>query len=303
MFNKRYHRSGELIDILNAQIDIEVEMQDAAFDHGLVDDIMEEEVDTLVLSDRQKYNKVMPVLLRLGNLVSVHGTKVFLDYMDEIEIAEQRVRRGQKIFSKYQRLEMENTDDVNQATEQGNKENVEEQHMEDQQTVEIESGENIDGGNRFKSLKMKEKVKTKGRPKGKSKQLTFNKTAHDRREKTAKPKGTKNKKTKPDFIDDDNGSASEKSEHSVVLTRKKVKTRATVNEANDEESDLESFHLESDGDSFNEEECFYSTTTRPICFICNQAIEEFVELSKCEECRKNCHSACCGRVCDSCIFG
>ena len=74
MFNKRYHRSGELIDILNAQVDIEVEMQDAAFDHGLVDDIMEEEVDTLVLSDRQKYNKVMPVLLRLGNLVSVHGT-------------------------------------------------------------------------------------------------------------------------------------------------------------------------------------------------------------------------------------
>ena len=49
-------------------------MQDAAFIHGLVDDIMEKEVDTLVLSDRQKYNKVMPVLLRLGNLVSVHGT-------------------------------------------------------------------------------------------------------------------------------------------------------------------------------------------------------------------------------------
>ena len=174
MFNKRYHRSGELIDILNAQVDIEVEMQDAAVEHGLVDDIMEEEVDTLVLSDRQKYNKVMPVLLRLVNLVSVHGTKVFLDYLDEIEIAEQRVRRGQRIFSKYQRL-----DDVNQATEEGNlqteegnlqteegnlqtDDNVEEQHMEEQITVEIESGENIEGGNRFKSLKMKEKVKTKG---------------------------------------------------------------------------------------------------------------------------------------------
>ena len=176
MFNKRYHReAGGLINVLKAQHDSEeVEMQETGyevFENALEDDIVEEQVDTLVLTDRQKYNKIMPFLLRLGNLISVHGTKSFMEYMEEVELAEKRVRRGQNIFPKSAQRSDEVDNIEHEETEEDAVEETEEdaeEQSEEQQTVE--SDDVVSDGNRFRSLKMKERVKTKGRPKGKSKQ-------------------------------------------------------------------------------------------------------------------------------------
>ena len=129
MFNKRYHReAGGLINVLKAQQDTEVEMQetDDVFENALADDIVEEEVDTLVLTDRQKYNKIMPFLLKLGNLISVHGTKSFMEYMGEVELAEQRVRRGQNIFPK----SAQRSDEVDNIEHEETEEDAEEQSEE-----------------------------------------------------------------------------------------------------------------------------------------------------------------------------
>ena len=63
---------------------------------------------------------------------------------------------------------------------------------------------------------MKERVKTKGRPKGKSKQLTFNKTSHDKSKKK-RGKITKTRKSRlPDFIDDREMSSGEESGESEI---------------------------------------------------------------------------------------
>ena len=160
---------------------------------------------------------------------------------------------------------------------------------------------------------MKEKVKCKGRPKGKSKQLTFNKTAYDRKNIVKTPKVNKVKESKvnkrkkatpADFIDDPND-ASDASEHSLVF--KKKKPQSTKKQDQDEESmseysDPGSLHLDSDGDSFDEEEHFYATTHRPVCFICYQDVEEFQDLAQCQYCEKECHQTCYESPgCENCI--
>ena len=54
----------------------------------------ESEPSDLVLTDRQKYSMVTPILLRIGNLISCHPTKKFLQYLDGLNELEKRVRCG-----------------------------------------------------------------------------------------------------------------------------------------------------------------------------------------------------------------
>ena len=217
IFNKRYHRHEGLVDLISEN-DVLTESMEVVTSHDIVDDITEEEVDTLVLSDKQKYNKIMPVLLRLGNLVSVHGTKVFLNYLTEIEEVEKRVRRGQKILGK---KVIDDVSDHEVDTASGERENQDSIiEATEEATIVQDSSETGDDRNRFRDIRMKERVKTKGRPKGKSKQITFNKTAHDKEQK--KPKViTRRKKTKPDFINDGDNTSVSESDESVILSRKK----------------------------------------------------------------------------------
>ena len=65
---------------------------------------------------------------------------------------------------------------------------------------------------RFSNLKMKDKVKTRGRPKRKTKQLTFNKTAADRKLKKTVQRANKTKKSTKNFIDDNSESEAWESE-------------------------------------------------------------------------------------------
>ena len=79
---------------------------------------------------------------------------------------------------------------------------------------------------KFSNFQMKDKVKTRGRPKRKTKQLTFNKTADDRKRKLEKEKTVKraNKKFKKgtesiDFIDDKNESEALESEEEEIADK------------------------------------------------------------------------------------
>ena len=303
IFNKRYHRHEGLVDLLS-EADALTDNTEVVNSHDMVDDLIEEEVDTLVLSDKQKYNKIMPILIRLGNLVSVHGTKVFLEYLAEIEEVENRVRRGQKILGKNNRLEASNHEVV---PPQEDLERLATNRDINEESVDgTESDEAGDGGNRFQDIRMKERVKTKGRPKGKSKQITFNKTAHDKKKQKNPEVINKRKKSKPDLIDDRNDVSDCESEQSVIFS-KKLHKLATVNDIlqDEEETDLSdtgSLQLESDLESFTAEDAFYSTTYRPVCSVCDEAIEEFSEFDQCKDCKKDCHITCYQkRVCLGCL--
>ena len=146
MFHQRYHRNSEgLINILAAQLDDQVvDMQEEWIGEALIDDLMEEEVDTLVLSDKQKYNRVMPVLIQLGNLISLHGTKSFLNYLEELKLAEVRVRRGQTMLPKLKRNDMETSvEEVENGTEETD-EVVENETEETGEVVEAETEETLE---------------------------------------------------------------------------------------------------------------------------------------------------------------
>ena len=74
--------------------------------------------------------------------------------------------------------------------------------------VDIGSGSRVsEQSNRFANLVVKDKLRTKGRPRRKSKQLTFNKTAADKI-KIKPSRKVRSRKRKRTFMSDDEGSGS-----------------------------------------------------------------------------------------------
>ena len=282
LFHLRYHRVDSLIDVLEDQSE-QLQRPEVNDDNCLDnehDDISDPENDEpiLVLSDRQKHAKIFPILMRLGNLISSHPTKKFLQYLDALNEVEKRVRRGQNfmmqlqnilapVFDEEEDVGREGSDDENEregiidednesvrvepefeSPEQAigdddrpieddvmDEENSEYQTRtndgtpafdDSQDTVkQSETSQDEDGlrdfdinsnvpdrKTKFRALKFKEGLKTKGRPKKRTKQFSFNKTAVDRvkRKKPAKKrrKGVKN----VDFIDDNEDEDSEEEE-------------------------------------------------------------------------------------------
>ena len=59
-----------------------------------------DEFETNALSDRQKYKIVMPMLVKIGNLISCHSTNQFYQYLDDLGNFEKKVRRGQRLNSR-----------------------------------------------------------------------------------------------------------------------------------------------------------------------------------------------------------
>ena len=111
LFHSRYHRpsAGTYTtpqEILGEPSSPNEEDVSAAGDAITGDDFsggLEEEED-LVLSDRKKHSIVMPVLMRIGNLIASHPTKKFLDYLDALNELEKRIRRGQNFMMQLQNI-------------------------------------------------------------------------------------------------------------------------------------------------------------------------------------------------------
>ena len=156
---------------------------------------------------------------------------------------------------------------------------------------------------RFKSLasKFKEAVKPKGRPKKKSKQVSFNKTSLDRRVKTTKPKQKRKSMKRKDFIDDERD---QESQDDLTGTKRARKPSKKVVPVDDEEGTLEE-DLDSE-DSFkpNEEEpsdddedsdhevTFTKSSRKPNCDKCGRKILKFCELTHCPLCFEPLHEKC-----------
>ena len=159
----------------------------------------------------------MPILIRLGNLISCHPTKMFLKYMESLNEFERKIRKGHNLGT----LINVESDDVNEEVvekrirnplyteENGNIENNnvnEEVDLGNDDTSENSSvvetvvpvDENLSGAGvkrSFGLIAFKDSLTTKGRPKKKCKQFVFNKGKADRQTKTPKSK-VQNKRKK-----------------------------------------------------------------------------------------------------------
>ena len=210
-FNERYHRNHNLMDILNHEDDIDESENLERPAEDLMDDSATP-TEPEKLNDKQKYKKIVPTLMTIANLVSIHPTKKFFEYLSEFEKIENLIRRGETIFDEFE-VVPDVTDTNEQEVTEDDESGVDQVPAELQaiEEAELDTGEEfseesldvtLPQKSRFAGLAFKERVKTRGRPKRKVKQLTFNKTAVDRKSKPPR-RAKKTKKSAEDFIDDD----------------------------------------------------------------------------------------------------
>ena len=206
---RRYHRS-----FLSFSDEPETEYL-PAYDEQVEEDIVDEEnnIDMeVVLNDRKKHSLVMPILMRLGNLIACHPTKKFLQYLHGLNELEQRVRKGQNFMLQMNRI-VAQAEDEDEDGEESDGEHAAELHNDEEAAVDDtvveglrdESQDTVvqddtsqedspQSGTRkrkFSDIKFKMGLKTKGRPKQRSRQFTFNKSAADRKAKAAQKKKKK----------------------------------------------------------------------------------------------------------------
>ena len=217
LFHARYHRK-ELMQVFtteemcpdddgevnnNDDIDILSVLED---DDDSENRSMDESTDKK-MSDIYKFKTIMPLAMSIANLAALHNTKKFLEIKGELQVVEQRIRRGIRIYPtktldceylskevQVDSVEIENiAEEYDRSKRDLNDLHINDQHLEEQEHVAA-----ITVG-KFSRLKFKEHVMMKGRPrKKKGKQVTFNKTAIDRK---SKPSTSKNRI--PDFINDE----------------------------------------------------------------------------------------------------
>ena len=230
LFHTRYHRVAcDLQEQIENPLVVDPDQDDT-------DEFLEEnnnEEDSLVLDDKQKYAMVTPILLRIGNLISCHPTKKFLRYLNGLNELETRVRKGQNfMLSVASVVAAADDDDDGDEGDEGCEDDVpapvnahvtEEDYDNQDQDIAIDAGgvdleenmlrddltnesqdtiEQIDTSidesgdasrrRKFGDIRFKMGLKTKGRPKNKSRQFCFKKGAADKKAK----RGTADKKAK-----------------------------------------------------------------------------------------------------------
>lgn len=321
IFNRRYHRKSNLIDVLNNEDDGITnvdEPEDVATVHPTPNN------EPAVLSNKQKFKKIMPMMMSIANLISLHPTKKFHEYVSEFEKIENHIRKGESIFDDFNDVtELTDTteEDYRDVEEEVDNRNVEDEietvvdsrGVEDEvdyrdvvdeienetlqvpgqqmltKTGNIPNLDNLDStlpqSSRFKSLFMKEKVKTRGRPKRKTKQLTFNKTAADRKskkvaEKTVKSSKKSKKNENNDFIDD---SCEEEDDDEDDLELD-----------DDEEGDEDDLSNSEEDDSMDESsgEVTFNNNCYKVCFICHTRMTDPEQIIDCSWCNREAHVKC-----------
>ena len=89
LFYSRYLRSNFSFQATNDEEMLE--------NHDNIDmGSMDRDNDDSSLNDRDRYNIVMTLLIRLGSVISAHSTKQFLEYISNLEDIQQKVRRGER---------------------------------------------------------------------------------------------------------------------------------------------------------------------------------------------------------------
>ena len=100
LFNKRYHRNVSLNAL--GEEDEEGELTTSSATNLIEEPLSDPEDfddsdDFRVLTDREKFKMVMPVLLKIGNLIACHSTNDFYGYLDDLEDWKKSIHRGQRI--------------------------------------------------------------------------------------------------------------------------------------------------------------------------------------------------------------
>ena len=199
LFNRRYLRDASLA-LLEQPVANDDNNDINLPTNNVVDDVLEQEQD-FVLNDKQKYSMVMPILLRIGNMISSHSTKNFLHYLDSLNELEKKVRRGQNVLPLIENIipDLENCDVGNVGSEISN---VDPESVQEETVQEIlEAGSvhppsSLSGQGRFADIAFKESLRTKGRPKKRSRQFVFNTGKADRIGKKSKKKDSLSAKAK-----------------------------------------------------------------------------------------------------------
>ena len=147
VFHLRYHRNDFLINILsNTEREGDASAADQLDNPNNQDNLeevvdYEEDVDeTPVMDDRQKFKMVMPLLLKIANIASVCGTKQFLEYFEDLEIMEKKMRRGYRIYSNAEKF----VEEVEPVCDSNNNEDIGEEGGEEGDNEElgvVEGGE------------------------------------------------------------------------------------------------------------------------------------------------------------------
>ena len=208
------------------------ENDDIGFDS--IQDVAQNEEVSLALTDREKFKLIFPIMTSISNLVSLHSTNQFYSYMEEFKNVEKLVRRGKSVFdnginvqaqkdaqepdnttiSQSLVAESSNTTSTTNAQENPSEQltTITESHTiatssstistaaltQEKQILELNQNPIAQPASKF-SMKFKEKLKTKGRPKKASKQVVFNKSTVDKENTTSgrkKGKKPQNKRRK-----------------------------------------------------------------------------------------------------------
>ena len=195
MFHERYHRIE--FNPLSA-VPVEEELTNGFTDLDAEEetisdtDIGDDPDDLHNLSDTEKFKHVMPILLKIGNLISKHSTNDFYGYIEDLEDFEKAIRRRQRyrISSSMSAAEEEeisenltnpassSTTDTCTSPGPSSSTSTSQPSNADVNDLEHDSSQDSDP-NRFHNITFKENLKRKGRPKKATKQVSFRKTRHD----------------------------------------------------------------------------------------------------------------------------
>ncbi|GBN27315.1 hypothetical protein AVEN_190516-1 [Araneus ventricosus] len=164
------------------------EPENSQFSDFPIDDLMKEHDNIIpTMSNREKYNLILPVLLSIASLFSNHGTKQLISYLNDMKEIEQVVRSGSKVESlpsfvstmSKQQLPTEANTPVNTESS----ENVQllngNQFAVDASNINEEIHDQSHNNSKY-NLTFKKKLKVRGRPKRLLKQIcSFNKSSMD----------------------------------------------------------------------------------------------------------------------------
>ena len=219
LFHERYYleRSEDLQDDLNNfsfNNNDEDDENDDQEDLEVIDDTLEQSEEN-VLNSNQKHNIIFLELLKISNLVASHGTKKFLDYVEEFRRIETIVRKGGRIFHQemsrqVEDRQVEDREVVDRPVEDSLAESEVDFRTPQNDVTAEELGDTIPEDEYFSKagpshkddsppkyqLLFKKGLKARGRPKAPSSQVSFKK-------KTAVKRKTKEQKKQPNLTLED----------------------------------------------------------------------------------------------------
>ena len=174
------------------------------------------------MNPNQKHNIIYPELLKISNLVASHGTKKFLQYVEEFRKVENIVRKGGNIFKEEREIQSEvvvdeprqlesdgSEVDITTPVKNSSRQEILHDTLPEEQYQPVAGPSTGEQPSKFK-LKFKKALKMRGRPKGAMSQVSF------------KPKKVKKKKVVKDIEPDQGSESDQESESDTDISKSEL---------------------------------------------------------------------------------